>query len=56
MGISTPCVVTLCEKSPCRSSAEGIVNVLSMVFRFFKRSYEKKKNSLVWLLLNLVPG
>ena len=49
-------MVMVCEKSPARSSAEGIVNVLSMVFAFSSLSYEKKKKSFVRLLLKRCPG
>src|SRR3954469_267358 len=34
IGIRTPCVVAVLEKSPARSSALGIVNVLLIVFLF----------------------
>ena len=56
MGTCAPVVVTVWEKSPARSSAVGIVKVLSMTLLLRSRSYEKKKNSFVRLLLKLVPG
>src|SRR3984957_13461514 len=48
---------TLCEKLPCRSSAVGIVYLLSAVLCAFQSwSQEKKKKSRLRLLLKGTPG
>src|SRR5437867_1578474 len=57
IGISTPVVVVVCEKSPLRSRAVGIVYWFGAVNPLLRRvSREKKKKSLLRLLLKLVPG
>ena len=49
-------VVTVFEKSPIRSSAEGMVYVAKLTVLLNSLSYEKKKNSFCRALLNRVPG
>src|SRR5258708_865302 len=56
IGMRAPALVTVCEKSPDRSSAVGIVKRFVAIDLLRIESSEKKKNSLERLLLKLVPG
>src|SRR5258708_32682469 len=56
IGMRAPELVTVCEKSPVRSSAVGMVKRLVAIDLLRMESSEEKKNSLVRLLLELGPG